>query len=96
MSKAEPPEPEPRFQRSTFLLGQDSRGHWVIQDEAHRCGGLFINRAEALKFALFENGNRPQGIVPVAGVLELQMKEDRDSAAKPTDGAQLPQLRRVA
>jgi hypothetical protein len=94
MGKAEPPEPGPRLKQSTFFLGQDSRGNWVIQDEAHRCGGLFVNRAEALKFALFENGNRPQGIIPVAGVLELQM--NADGAAKPTGDAQLPPLRRAA
>jgi hypothetical protein len=96
MGKAEPPELKPRLERSRFLLGQDSRGNWVIQDEAHRCGGLFVNRAEALKFALFENGNRHHGIIPVAGVLELEMRMDRDGAAKPTDDAQSPQLRRVA
>jgi hypothetical protein len=36
-------------------------------------GGLFIDRAEALKFAMFENGNRPQAVIMVPGVLELDM-----------------------
>ena len=37
-------------------------------------GGLFVGRAEALKYALFENGNRPQAVVMVPGVLELDMQ----------------------
>lgn len=42
-----------------------------MQDERGLCGGLFIGRAEALKFAMFENGNHPQAVVMVPGVLEL-------------------------
>jgi len=56
-----------------FLVGRDSHGHWVARDQAGRRGGLFVDRAEALKFAMFENGNRPQAVVMVPGVLELDM-----------------------
>jgi hypothetical protein len=56
-----------------FFIGQDSRGNWVVQDQQHTCGGLFVRRAEALRFALFENGNRPQSIIMVPGSLELDM-----------------------
>ncbi len=58
-----------------FFLGRDSHGNWVVEDRVHRCGGLFSSRKEALKFALFENGNRPQAVVPVRGLLELDMGE---------------------
>ena len=33
----------------------------------------FVSRTEALKFALFENGNRPQAIIMMPGPLELDM-----------------------
>lgn len=56
-----------------FRIGRNRRGHWVVQDDRGLCGGLFINRAEALKFALFEAGNRPQAVIMVPGVLELDM-----------------------
>jgi hypothetical protein len=56
-----------------FLVGKDSHGHWVARDQSGRCGGLFVDRAEALKFAMFENGNRPQAVIMVPGVLELDM-----------------------
>ena len=56
-----------------FLIGKDSRGNWVVQDQQGNCGGLFVNRAEALKFAMFENGNRPQAVIMVPGIFELDM-----------------------
>jgi hypothetical protein len=59
---------------SLFLMGQDSRGNWVVQDQRGMCGGLFVDRVTALRFAMFENGNRPQAVVMVPGVFELDMK----------------------
>jgi len=58
---------------SLFLIGQNSRGDWVVRDPRGLRGGLFVNRAEALRFAMFENGNRPQAVIMVPGVLELDM-----------------------
>jgi hypothetical protein len=56
-----------------FLVGKDSHGHWVARDQRGLCGGLFIDRAEALKFAMFENGHCPQAVIMVPGVLELDL-----------------------
>jgi len=55
------------------MIGRDREGHWVVRDLKGLRGGLFIGRTEALKYALFENGNRPQAVVMVPGVLELDM-----------------------
>jgi hypothetical protein len=66
------PQPE-RARPSLFFIGRDSRGNWVVQDQEHLRGGLFVDRAVALRFALFENGNRPQAVVMVPGVLELDL-----------------------
>jgi|SoiMethySBSTD1v2_1073268.scaffolds.fasta_scaffold746197_1 hypothetical protein len=68
MSK--PERPSPRSQ-SVLLLGQDRRGHWVVQDRERKCGGVFFNRADALKFALFDHANRPQAVIFVPGILDL-------------------------
>jgi len=68
--------PEPRnaqLAAPLYLVGRDRRGHWVVQDQRGLHGGLFVNRAQALKFARFETGNRPQAIVMVPGVLELDL-----------------------
>jgi hypothetical protein len=56
-----------------FLIGQNRRGNWVAKMKHGLTGGLFINRAAALKFALFENGNHPEAVVTVPGVLELDI-----------------------
>ena len=70
MNHKEPPS----SQQPLYLIGRDSEGHWVVQDQSGLHGGLFVNRAEALKYALFENGHRPQAVVMVPGTLELNLK----------------------
>jgi hypothetical protein len=73
------PEPEPisgtlsRLPR--FLVGKDSRGRWVAQDQRGLCGGLFVSRAEAVRYAMFESGRQPQAVIMVPGVLELEMAQ---------------------
>jgi hypothetical protein len=69
MNHKEPPSPA----HSLYMIGRDSEGHWVVQDQSGLHGGIFVNRAEALKFALFENGRRPQAVVMVPGPFELNM-----------------------
>jgi hypothetical protein len=71
MGQHEPPSTQ--TSSSLFLIGKDSHGRWVVQDQLGLHGGLFVDRAQALKFALFENGNQPQAVVMVPGVLELNM-----------------------
>ncbi len=64
-------EPPSCTRSSLFMIGKNSRGNWVVQDQRGTCGGLFIDRVKALRFALFENGNNPQAVVMMPGVLEL-------------------------
>jgi len=73
MRHAEPPSPSLCSKTSLFLIGRDRAGRWVVRDLQGLRGGLFVGRSEALKYALFENGNRPQAVVMVPGVLELDM-----------------------
>jgi hypothetical protein len=42
----------------------------VVRNEMGTSGGLFIERAAALRFAMLENGN-PQAVIMVPGTLEL-------------------------
>jgi hypothetical protein len=73
MKHAKPPSTASCSTTSIFLIGRNSRGNWVVLDQQGIRGGLFVDRSEALKFAMFENGNRPQAVVMVPGVLELDM-----------------------
>jgi hypothetical protein len=55
----------------TFYVGRDSRGRWIAQDADHLRGGLFVSRAAAMKFAKDEVGDRPQAIITLDHIVEL-------------------------
>jgi hypothetical protein len=56
-----------------FYIGKDTQDHWVVQDSRGQYGGLFVSRSEALRFAMFENGHRPEAVMMVPGILELRI-----------------------
>lgn len=64
-------EPPPCLQPPIFLIGKDSRGHWVAQELSGMRGGVFFDRAAALKFAKAESGQDRRVILWVSGILEL-------------------------
>jgi len=80
--QSEPPSPDGETP-NTFLVGRDSRGHWVVQDERGLCGGLFVDRDKAIRFAMDETGKRPQAIRLVPGILELDMSRPAGAASPP-------------
>jgi hypothetical protein len=92
-SEAEPPS---NGSDSLFLIGKDSRGRWVVQDRNGLRGGLFVSRADALKFALFENGNRPEAVITVPGVLELDMSGSAFAPVRAAAEAEAYPVRRAA
>lgn len=61
------------YEPALFLIGKNRRGHWVARDQRGRRGGLFVSRAAALKYALFENGNKPQLVIDMPGLFELDL-----------------------
>jgi hypothetical protein len=91
MGQPEPPSSSSRL----FFIGKDSRGNWVVQDQQHLCGGLFVDRAEALRFAMFENGHRPQAVVMVPGVFELDLSAKPSVVHQPTSQVEVPRARRI-
>jgi hypothetical protein len=72
MSKGEPPSASGRSS-APFLIGENSRGNWVVQDPGGLRGGLFVDRTQALKYAMSENGSHPQAVIMVPDGLELDM-----------------------
>jgi len=88
---AEPPScPKPPL----FMIGQDGRGNWVVQDQSGVRGGLFVDRTEALRYVRFENGNQSPAVVAVPGVLEFDLNRKPMTAARLADNA--TRERRVA
>jgi hypothetical protein len=67
------------------MIGQDGRGNWVVQDQSGVRGGLFVDRAEALRYVRFENGNQPPAVVAVPGILELDLNRKPMTAARFAD-----------
>jgi hypothetical protein len=47
---------------------------------------MFVNRTEAVKFAMFENGNQPQAVIMVPGILELDMSSRRADSTPSSQG----------
>ena len=55
------------------FIGKNKCGQWVAQEQSGLYGGLFVNRAQAVKYALFENGHHPETIVELSREIELDM-----------------------
>ena len=55
------------------FIGRNSCGQWVAQEQNGLFGGLFVNRAQAVKYALFENGHHPETIIELSRGIELDM-----------------------
>jgi hypothetical protein len=81
----EPPL-RPLSRSSLFFIGTDSRGNWVVRDQAGLCGGLFVNRSEALRFAMLENGRHPRAVIMIPGILEFSIGRPAKAAAKDSTG----------
>jgi hypothetical protein len=62
---------------STFRIGVDRFGCWVALDQDGRRGGLFVGRNEAVRFALSQNGNRPEHVLFVESSLDLDFATTR-------------------
>jgi len=74
------------------FIGRNSRGNWVAQEQNGLYGGLFVNRAQAFKFALFENGHHPETIIELPREIELDLNgSPRADASRSAND-----LRRVA
>ena len=89
-------EPPSWLRPPLFMIGQDDRGNWVVQDLKGICGGLFVNREAALRYVRAENGHRPQAVVMVSGVLELDMTRKAVANSRRERAADLETLRRIA
>lgn len=69
MNLVEPPS----CHNTIVLIGRNNRGQWVAREQNGLYGGLFVSRAAAVRYALFENGHHPEAIITCANSLELDM-----------------------
>ena len=66
----EPPSCSPAVS-NVVLIGRNRRGNWIAREQNGLFGGLFVNRAEAVKYARFENGRHPEAIIELSREIEL-------------------------
>jgi hypothetical protein len=67
---------------SAFVfIGRNRLGQWVVQEQNSLYGGLFVSHAQAVKYALFENGHHPETMVELARDIELDMGNASAAAA---------------
>ena len=79
MKLVEPPSCSPAISTIIFI-GRNRRGDWVAREQNGLFGGLFVNRAQAFKYALFENGHHPETIVELPREVELDIPGQRIDA----------------
>ena len=70
MKLVEPPSCSPAVSTVVFI-GRNHKGEWVAREQNGLFGGLFVSRAQAFKYALFENGRHPETIVELSRKIEL-------------------------
>lgn len=95
MKENDEPPTCPSSSSNFFQIGRNSRGNWVVQDQRHLCGGLFTDRAAALKFAMFESGGHPRAVIMMPGIFELDMGSLPQATHSSTAKSELA-LQRVA
>lgn len=96
MIQAQQTEPPSWLRPPLFMLGQDLRGNWVVQEQKGTRGGLFVDREAALRFIRAEAGYKAQAVVMVSGILELDTGCKIDVAAQRDLAANCQTLRRIA
>ena len=96
MIRSEPAEPPSLLRPPLFMLGQDLRGNWVVQQQRGGRGGLFVDREAALRFIRAETGYKPQAVVMVSGILELDIGCKGSAAAQGDLALNSQSLRRIA
>jgi hypothetical protein len=45
-----------------FVVGQDMEGHWVAMESHGKCGGIFVNREAAVKYAAIETRGKSHAL----------------------------------
>jgi hypothetical protein len=71
---------------SPFLIGRDSHGKWVVRDRAGLHGAVFVDRSEALHFAMLEHGRRPQAVPMIPGTLDFNIGEAEKTVREDRQG----------
>lgn len=70
----------PSCRAPTVYVGRNRRGNWIACEQNGIFGGVFVDRAQALKYALRENGYHRAMIVELSYEIELDVSADPELA----------------
>ena len=96
MTQDQQSEPPSLLRPPLFMVGQDSRGNWVVRDKKGMRGGLFVNREAALRYVRSENGFKPQAVVMVSGGFELEISSNAGVSPRAENASDFANRRRIA
>ena len=96
MTQDQQSEPPSWLRLPLFMVGQNTRGNWVVRDQKGMRGGLFVNREAALRYVRSENGFKPQAVVMVSGGIELDMNCNASALFHVKSASDLANRRRIA
>jgi hypothetical protein len=96
MARDQQSEPPSWLRPPVFVMGQDKRGNWVVQDQKGMRGGLFVNREAALRYVRSENGFKSQAVVLVSSAIELDMNRNAGAGSRSEGVFDLTDRRRIA
>jgi len=68
----------------------------VVQEQRGARGGLFVDREAALRFVRTETGNKPQAVIMVSAILELDTGGKGTTAGQSDVALHSQTLRRMA
>ena len=96
MTQQQQSEPPSWLRPPLFIVGQDKRGNWVVQDQKGMRGGLFVSREAAHRYVRSENGFKPQAVVMVSGGVELDTNRNGGGLLRVESVSDLSSRRRIA
>lgn len=67
-------EPDPSV-RSRFTIGCNRNGRWLVCDRLGLVGGIFVDKASAIRFVRTESGERPNQGCWIVGKQKLDMSD---------------------
>jgi len=65
-----------------FIVGRDRTGHWIVTETHGLYGGIFCDKATALRFARFESADRSSELELTSETIELDDQRPRRSSAR--------------
>lgn len=87
-----PTDPEPDPSLSILKVGQDSAGHWLVQDNGGRLEGRFVSFDAAMSFARSERYSLPGATIilsatPLVPIISFAPVEPWETAPRHREAA---------